>query len=162
MPDTVPEPYEVDRPVGGPSGVASDALLRVDVFERSQQAVRDTNLQEVIALLDDQSVKVSVQGPMLFDLGRAELKTDMRAFLGRLAEIISETPYVVHIVGHTDDQPINTSRFQAIGNSTRSGKPSGRFLIESGNLTQYAFVVMGRAIRSYAQLRRGTCAQSAR
>ena len=146
VPDVVPEPYEVDRPVGGPSGVASDALLRVDVFERSQQAVRDTNLQEVeIALLDDQSVKVSVQGPMLFDLGRAELKTDMRAFLGRLAEIISETPYVVHIVGHTDDQPINTSQFPSNWElSLVRASRVARFLIESGNLDPVRFVVMGR------------------
>ena len=145
VPQPVPEPYEVERLVEWTSDDA-DAPLRINVFALSQQAVRDTNLSEVeIALLDDQSVKVSVQGPMLFDRGRAELKNDMRAFLERLAAIISETPYVVHIVGHTDDRPINTSQFPSNWElSLVRASRVARFLIEAGNFDPARFIVMGR------------------
>ena len=79
--------------------------MRVNVFERSKQAVRETNIQNVqIVALEDHSVKVSVRGPMFFELGKADLRKAMRDFLIRLARLINQTPYQVNVIGHTDDR----------------------------------------------------------
>jgi hypothetical protein len=45
-----------------------------------------------VALLEDRSVKVSVQGPMFFDRGKVELLPEMTEFLDRLAVVINQTP----------------------------------------------------------------------
>ncbi|HJP36151.1 MAG TPA: OmpA family protein, partial [Gammaproteobacteria bacterium] len=86
--------------------------MRINVFDRSQEAIREAQLQNVdIALLDDQSVKVSVQGPMFFALGKADLLPEVTDFLDRLALVIRQTPYRIHVIGHTDNNPIKTSFF---------------------------------------------------
>lgn len=152
QPKEVPQRYEVEReklrPVETPPSHFDDSPpVRLNVFELSQEAMRETNLQEVeIVLLEDQSVKVSVQGPMLFDLGQAELKNDMREFLDRLAGIIRSTPYIVHVVGHTDDHPINTDAFPSNWELSlvRASRVARYLLDAGGDIDPARFVVMGR------------------
>src|SRR5262249_9059587 len=89
-----------------------EPLRQINVLARSQEAGRETSLQDAESvLMDDQSVKVSVQGPMFFALGKAELRPGVIKFLDRLAQVIKQTPYEVHVIGHTDDLPINTAVF---------------------------------------------------
>jgi outer membrane protein OmpA-like peptidoglycan-associated protein len=119
------KPVEVEKPVR--EEVLSrkpsfEPLMQINVLARSQDAVREANLQNVeIILMDDQSVKVSVQGPMFFALGKAELRPEVTQFLDRLAQIIKQTPYEVHVVGHTDDRPIGPMF-----------PPTGAFLVRAG------------------------------
>jgi chemotaxis protein MotB len=120
--------------------------MQINVLARSQEAVREANLQNAqIVLLDDQSVKVSVQGPMFFALGKADLRPEAQRFLERLAEIIKLTPYDIHVVGHTDDKPINTPAFPSNWElSLVRASHVARYLIKSGGLDPARFVVMGR------------------
>ncbi len=123
-----------------------EPLTRINVLARSEDAVRETNLQNAeIVLLDDQSVKVSVQGPMFFPLGKADLRPEVTKFLDRLAQIIKQTPYDVHVIGHTDDKPINTSFFPSNWElSLVRASHVARYLIAAGNIEPSRFVVMGR------------------
>lgn len=120
--------------------------VRINVLARSEQAVREANLQNAeIVLLDDQSVKVSVQGPMFFALGRAELRPEATDFLRRLAQVIKETPYEIHVVGHTDDLPINTAQFPSNWElSLVRASQVARHLIDGGGIDPARFLVMGR------------------
>jgi chemotaxis protein MotB len=123
-----------------------EPLMRINVLERSEDAVRETNLQNAeIVLLDDQSVKVSVQGPMFFPLGKADLRPEVTNFLDRLAQIIKQTPYDIHVIGHTDDRPINTSYFPSNWElSLVRASHVARYLIAAGDIEPSRFVVMGR------------------
>ena len=123
-----------------------DALTRINVLARSEEALRQTDLQGAeIVLLDDQSVKVSVQGPMLFSLGKADLRPDAARFLERLAQIIRQTPYEIRVVGHTDDLPINTTLYPSNWElSLVRASQVARYLIRAGGLEPSRFVVMGR------------------
>lgn len=123
-----------------------EPLMQVNVFERSQQAMRETNLQNAeIVLLNDQSVKVSVQGPMFFALGKADLRPEVTRFLDRLAQVIRQTPYEIHVIGHTDDLPINTVAFPSNWElSLVRASRVARHLINSGGLAPSRFIVMGR------------------
>lgn len=137
-----PVPEYVDKPE-----VSFEPLMRINVFERSQQAVREAQIDNVeIAILEDQSVKVSVQGPMFFELGKADLRDDMRAFLSDLAKIIMQTPYHVNVIGHTDDYPISTTEFPSNWelSVTRAARVV-RFLISQGGVDPTRFTVMGRS-----------------
>ena len=138
--EQVPEPAETTPPTFEP-------LMRINVFERSQQALREAEIENVeIFLLEDQSVKVSVQGPMFFELGKADLRQDMRQFLEDLARVIKQTPYQVNVVGHTDDYPINTTEFPSNWelSVTRAARVV-RYLIDQGGVDPNRFTVMGRS-----------------
>jgi chemotaxis protein MotB len=123
-----------------------EPLTRINVLARSHEAVRESNLQNVeIALLDDQSVKVSVQGPMFFALGKAALRPEATKFLDRLAQIIKQTPYDIHIVGHTDDRAINTGMFPSNWElSLIRASHVARHLIDAGGIDPSRFMVIGR------------------
>jgi len=123
-----------------------EPLMRINVFERSQDAIRETQLQNIdIVLLEDQSVKVSVQGPMFFERSKANLRPEMIEFLDRLAGVIRQTPFQIHVIGHTDDNPIRTELYPSNWelSLTRASRVA-RHLIRSGALDPARFVVMGR------------------
>ncbi|HUL91639.1 MAG TPA: flagellar motor protein MotB [Burkholderiales bacterium] len=123
-----------------------EPLVRINVFARSQEVVREANLQNAeIVLMDDQSVKVSVQGPTFFALGKADLRPEVTRFLTGLAQIIKQTPYEIHVIGHTDDRPISTSMFPSNWElSLVRASRVARYLISAGNLEPSRFLVMGR------------------
>ena len=147
VPNIEIEKEKVVRDTLGTSNLSFEPLMRVNVFERSRQAVREANIQNVeIAIMEDQSVKVSVQGPMFFELGKADLRKEMRSFLKNLSRVINQTPYQVNIIGHTDDYPINTAQFPSNWelSVTRAAR-AARHLIDEGAVDPKRITVMGRA-----------------
>lgn len=120
--------------------------LQVNVFERSRQLVEESRIDHVeIALLGDQSVKVSVQGPMFFELGRARLRPEVMRFLDRLGEVIRQTPYAVEIIGHTDDHPVDTRVFPSNWElSAARAARVARYLIDRAGVEPQRLTIMGR------------------
>ena len=146
-----PQPVEVEKIVEQPVPVPTpdksvEPLTQINVLARSREAVRESNLQNVeIALLEDQSVKVSVQGPMFFAQGKADLRSEVTQFLDRLSQIIRQTPYDIHIVGHTDDRAIKTSLFPSNWElSLVRASRVARYLIDTGGIDPSRFMVIGR------------------
>lgn len=137
---------EAARGSEGAKSPAPQPPTEINVFERSQEAVRDADLRNAeIVLMADQSVKVSVQGPMFFTQGRADLRPEVTRFLDRLAQVIRQTPYEIHVVGHTDDVPINTPEFPSNWElSVIRASRVARHLMNSGGLEPGRFVVQGR------------------
>ena len=118
VPQPEPEPIveveerDVERPTDVPrSGPLLEPLTQLDVLGQSEAAVREAGIDNVeVALTSNQSVKVSVQGPMFFELGKADCFRG-RAFLDRLADVIAGTPFDIDVIGHTDDNPVSTGEF---------------------------------------------------
>jgi len=59
---------------------------------------------------------ITLANEVLFDLGRAEIRPEMRYIGTRIAELISGThnpqnPFEIVVAGHTDDWPIATAEF---------------------------------------------------
>ena len=143
----VPKPLPVSEPVPAPASEQRvDAPGQVDVLTASLDAVRDSNLQNIeIGMLNDQSVKVSVQGPMFFAQGKADLRPEVKDFLDRLAQVIRQTPYDIHIVGHTDDRAISTGLFPSNWElSLVRASRVARHLIDAGRIDPSRFMVIGR------------------
>jgi chemotaxis protein MotB len=143
VPLSVPQPVPEEVPTAAPS---FEPLMRVNVFERSQDAVRETRVENVeIVLMNDRSVKVSVQGPMFFGLGEATLSPEVREFLDRLARVIGQTLFAVRVVGHTDDYPVETEAYPSNWElSAARAARVARYLIDSGGLDPRRFTVLGR------------------
>ena len=158
QPQPVVEFLEVPEPINSPvrstvRGNITDTIgaditssLSINVFEESTEAVQRAELADIkVALLSDQSVKVSVEGPLLFELGKAELRNEVQEFLDSLAFVIRQTPFQVRVIGHTDDQPINTTLFPSNWElSLVRASTVARYLIDSGQLNPTRFTVMGR------------------
>ena len=118
------------------------------IYQNSADAMQAAQLDMIdVVLQEDQTIKVSVQGPMFFNSGKADLKPQTRSFLDSLAPIIAETPYEVHIIGHTDNFPIESMAFPSNWElSTIRATKVARYLIEHGGLEPGRFIVSGRAM----------------
>lgn len=130
MSDRTP-PYEIKR-----------------LYRMSRQTLKDENLEKIasVDLVEDKAVRIIITGDLLFDTGKADLKPESLETLKKLAGVLRDTPYMISIVGHTDDVPINTERFPSNWelSSTRACV-TARFLIEEINVPPSQIRVVGRA-----------------
>ncbi|ABB14838.1 OmpA/MotB family protein [Carboxydothermus hydrogenoformans] len=65
----------------------------------------------VTATLEERGVVISFKDAILFKLGSAELTPQAKAIVRQIGEILLPLPNYIRIEGHTDNLPINTSRF---------------------------------------------------
>lgn len=119
-----------------------------EILRESEKLIAEANLDNIdVALTDTQAIKVSVRGPMLFDLGKADLRQEVEAFLAQLAAVIAQNNYEIQVVGHTDNFPISTPQFPTNWelSSARAARVA-RYLIRAGRLEPGRFTVIGHAL----------------
>jgi len=72
----------------------------------------ETDRQEVMVKRAENLVTLTFPEQIVFDPGHARLKPSAQATLDKVASFIKERPYLgVEVQGHTDDQPINNTRY---------------------------------------------------
>ena len=118
-----------------------------EILRLSEKLVTDANLDNIdVVLMDNQTVKVSVRGNLLFDSGSADLKPDAITFLDKLAGIIAANKYQIEVSGHTDNFPISSPAYPTNWelSSARAARVA-RYLIQAGNLEPGRFTISGHA-----------------
>jgi len=115
------------------------------VYEESLAAVETAGFEEVEVLLrPDESVQVDLDGALFFELGSAELGARAQQLLQQLALVLAAHQNRVEVIGHTDAQPIRTSRFPSNWElSTARASAVTRHLIRYGGLDPRRFRVVG-------------------
>ena len=99
-----------------------------------------------IVLASDQTVRIILPGDLLFDTGMAEIKPAAKESLEKIAGIIKKTPYIVNVIGHTDNAPIHSEIFATNWElSVARACTVARFLIEDMRIPQRRFYVTGHA-----------------
>jgi len=63
--------------------------------------------------VSEQRVKIMLANPVLFDLGKSELKPSAIFVLHQVAELLRDIPNAVLVEGHTDDRPITGGNFRS-------------------------------------------------
>jgi len=89
------------------------------IVKESEQIVRKIQYSVLSRALEKEvkvkivkgGVRVSLASPILFDLGKTELKLEVLPLLDEIAAIFKEIPNEIIIEGHTDNLPIHTERF---------------------------------------------------
>ncbi len=82
------------------------------LYEQMSEYVKENNLEASITLrLDERGLLVRFMDDVLFDSGKADLTPKAREIINKVAEIIKQNDKNVRVEGHTDNVPINTSRF---------------------------------------------------
>ncbi len=77
-----------------------------------QSFIEERDLSDFVTLnKEDRGLKLSFQGRVLFDLGKADIKPEVIEVLNEVAEMIKEWPNHVRVEGHTDDLPIDNAIF---------------------------------------------------
>ncbi len=54
---------------------------------------------------------ISISNPVMFEVGQAEIKSELYPVLEKIAEVIKAKPMEVRVIGHTCNLPIHTSQF---------------------------------------------------
>ncbi len=135
-------------PPSPPAGPTRSGLTPEQILELSEKAAKETNINDVdIVLQDDHTVKISLRGPLLFDLGSADLRSETIGFLEKVAFVLTKTNNEVNVVGHTDNFPIHSDKFPTNWelSSVRAARVA-RYLIEQGPLDPGRFTVIGNSL----------------
>lgn len=83
--------------------------------------------------IDKEGIKVIFRNPIIFDLGKAELKPEIISVLSAVAKVIKDMPNEVVVGGHTDDRPIVSGEFRSNWELSASRAFSViRYFIEQG------------------------------
>ncbi len=85
-----------------------------EMYEEIVQMSESYRIDDQIILdYNAQYVELNLNGSILFDSGKAEVKEDSKMFLQKIARILVKYKYcIIEIEGHTDNVPISTARFE--------------------------------------------------
>jgi chemotaxis protein MotB len=131
--------------------------LITELFDLSKLTLSQNNLEQFasIELIPDKTMRIILTGDLLFPSGQADLTPEAAESLKQLAVIIKKTPYMVNVIGHTDDRPIRSARFPSNWElSVARASRVARFLIAETGLPANQFSVTGYS--SYRPVRPNT------
>lgn len=118
------------------------------VYEISKSTVEENHLEKLasVELVPDKAVRILLTSDLLFDTGRAQLKGGSIDVLKKVATVLRRTPYLVTLVGHTDDIPIHTNFFPSNWElSTARACAVARFIIDEMKIPAERIQVSGYA-----------------
>lgn len=142
---------------GGTIGSAPDIdseMLLTKVYRLGRQTLDQEELNEfaTVDLAPDKTVRIILQSDLLFDLGKADLKPAARKSLYKIVPILQQTPYMINVVGHTDNLSISTEQFPSNWElSLKRASEVARFIMDQSSLPEERFYITGHA--SYQPLR---------
>ena len=118
------------------------------VYNLSKTTVEKNHLEKFasVQLVRDKAVRILLTSDLLFDTGKADLKGGAMEVLTKIAAILRKTPYLINLVGHTDDIPIHTTRFPSNWElSTARACAVARFLTGEMKISPERFCISGYA-----------------
>jgi len=146
--DTVlqPRPLIPEEPQADQISPAFDPMQ--DIYKLSEEVLNKNDLSKfaTLDLVPDKTMRIILTGDLLFSLGNSDLTTSAENSLYTLANVLKETPYMINVVGHTDNIPMASSRFRSNWElSVARASVVARFLIDDIGMDPTQFVVSGYA-----------------
>ncbi len=133
-----------------PSGIEESQPAKVDQFQEiytlSKESLKSNNLSKFAAIdiVPDKTMRIILTGDLLFALGESELSEDAKSLLQKVVGVLQHTPYMINVVGHTDNLPMHSDRFTSNWElSVARASTVARFLIEEIGMNPNQFVVSG-------------------
>lgn len=117
-----------------------------EIYRLSKAALETNNLKSFasIDLIPDSAMRIILTGDLLFGTGQAVITDESRNKLEQVATSIQTTPYMINIVGHTDNVPMYSDRYPSNWElSVARASTVARFLIEEMGMNPNQFVVSG-------------------
>lgn len=79
-----------------------------DIYNLSRKEISDV---AQIDLISDRAVRITLTNDVLFETGKAGIRPQAKGILANVASVLRQTPYIINVVGHTDNIPIHTPEF---------------------------------------------------
>ncbi|RUM40180.1 MAG: hypothetical protein DSY80_10665 [Desulfocapsa sp.] len=117
-----------------------------EIYDISKQALDEHNLEKFasVEVIPDKTMRIILTGDLLFPLGQAELSPQAKQSLLRIAAVIKRTPYMINVIGHTDNSPMSSPLFASNWElSVVRASRVARFLIEKTKMNPQQFIVSG-------------------
>ena len=116
-----------------------------EIIKRLHNAVYAAGLKGRVRVREEEEgVRITIESPILYDSGKADLRAEALPVLDELTKILVESPNVVVVEGHTDNVPIHTAQFPSNWElSTARAISVARYLFQKGNLKPERFAVAG-------------------
>ncbi len=117
-----------------------------EMYDISKQSLDANNLEKFAAIevVPDKTMRIILTGDLLFSVGQAELSPAARQSLMKIAAVIKHTPYMINVIGHTDNIPMNSPTFASNWElSVVRASRVARFLIKATKLNPQQFIVSG-------------------
>jgi chemotaxis protein MotB len=127
------------------------------MYDLSRQVLTENNLKEFasINLIPDNTMRIILTADLLFEPGKADLSKNARQSLLKVTAAIKNTPYMINVVGHTDNVPIKSKLYHSNWElSVARASRVVRFLIEENAMNSDQFEVSGYS--SFRPLKQNT------
>ena len=142
-------PYSVgktgtDTGTGSSTGTANDQQLKQLQEKINQEIADDRESGSVTTAVDSRGVVITFNNVLLFDSGKADIKSDNTAFLLKVAKLINSVDNYVRVEGNTDNVPIQNSIYPSNWElSTARATAVVRFMIDKGNVAPERLSAVG-------------------
>ncbi len=141
-PDTIPQTNQLD--LEKPKSIQTDQFQ--EIYTMSKGALESNNLDKFAAIdiIPDKTMRIILTGDLLFGIGESELSEKAKQSLQKVVSFVRHTPYMINIVGHTDNLPMRSNRFKSNWElSVSRASTVARFLINEMDMNPNQFVVSG-------------------
>lgn len=141
-PSTPPASNSYSEPV--PPQPQKDVIHELFIINKENLENYDLGKFASIKLIPDKTVRIILTGDLLFATGSAELSQPAILSLRKIALAMENVPYMINVVGHTDNVPMRSQRFPSNWElSLTRASAVARFLIEDIGMNPNQFVVSG-------------------
>lgn len=141
--ETVLDPNEQSSSSAGNYDSKTEAIAK----EIQQYLIAEGIESDIILSYNSNYVKLTIEGEVLFDIGKAELKEEAKGIMNSIANMIVEKNYKaydIQIDGHTDNWDINTVQYPSNWYlSAARAIAVGDILIEQYNFDPQAIACTG-------------------
>jgi len=117
-----------------------------EIFAVGRNILKKNDLGKFAAIdiVPDKTMRIILTSDLLFALGETTLSDKAKKSLEKIAVIIQSIPYMVNVVGHTDNIPMKSNLFSSNWElSVSRASAVARFLITKGGMNPTQFVVSG-------------------
>lgn len=86
-----------------------------EMYDEISQITESYSIENKVVLdYNSQYVSLDLKGAVLFDAGKAEIRSDAEIFMQKIASIVERyKDCIIEIEGHTDNVPIHNSQFES-------------------------------------------------
>jgi chemotaxis protein MotB len=138
---------ESEFPVPEKTALIEKKFLRRDeeVIEKFKKYLRTADLEKDVELKADAGeVTITIKNPILFDLGKSELKPRALPILNNLTDLFKNNENYIRVEGHTDNLPIHTDKFPSNWELSASRAISViKYFIEEKTMSPSRFEALG-------------------
>lgn len=110
----------IDDPNGGKNDIFEEFQEKAlseseEIAEEIQEALEAANLANVVDVdFNSQYAQLNLSGAILFESGKAELVPEALPTIDKIGRILERySGHIIEIEGHTDNVPINSSRYES-------------------------------------------------